>query len=134
MFRFLVITGSGVERHDLRHMEQVRREGDFADVEFENVTDDLNVLSIAGPNAGKVLEKLVGKEMVSSWKFLDAKDIKIDGQSAFAVRITYTGELGWELYIPRQSVRAVYKSLLEAGKEFGIGHFGTFALDCLRYN
>jgi glycine cleavage system aminomethyltransferase T len=50
----------------------------------------------------------------------------------FAVRITYTGELGWEFYIPRQSAQSVYKSLLSAGEEHGIGHFGTFALDALR--
>jgi glycine cleavage system aminomethyltransferase T len=44
------------------------------------MTDELNVISIAGPNAGKTLAKLVGQDVVDGWKFLDAKDIKIDGQ------------------------------------------------------
>jgi len=129
--RFMVVTGSGVEGHDLRHMAEVARKGEF-DVAIDNVTDDLNVLSIAGPNAGAVLSKLIGEEAVKAWRFLDAKEIKIGGQKVLAVRITYTGELGWELYIPRQSVPSVYESLLAAGKDEGIGHFGTLALDVLR--
>jgi dimethylglycine dehydrogenase len=129
--RFMVVTGAGVEGHDLRHMEKVARDGKY-DISIENVTDELNVLSIQGPNAGKVLAKLVGQEAVDGWKFLDAKEVKIEGQSVFAVRISYSGELGWEFYIARQSVSAVYKSLLAAGKDFGIGHFGTFALDAMR--
>ena len=56
-----------------------------------------------------MLAKLIGEEAVNAWRFLDAKQIKIGGQSVHAVRITYTGELGWELYIPRQSVSAVYE-------------------------
>lgn len=127
----MVVTGSGVEGHDLRHMAEVARKGEF-DVAIDNVTDDLNVLSIAGPNAGAVLSKLIGEEAVKAWRFLDAKEVKIGGQNVFAVRITYTGELGWELYIPRQSVPSVYESLLAAGKDEGIGHFGTLALDALR--
>ena len=56
-----------------------------------------------------MLSKLIGEEAVKAWRFLDAKEVMIGGQNVFAVRITYTGELGWELYIPRQSVPSVYE-------------------------
>ena len=56
-----------------------------------------------------MLAKLIGEEAVNEWRFLDARQIKIAGQSVHAIRISYTGELGWELYIPRQSVSSVYE-------------------------
>ena len=57
-----------------------------------------------------MLSRLIGEEAVDSWRFLDAREITIGGQAVFAVRITYTGELGWELYIPRQAVSSVYEA------------------------
>ena len=72
---FMVVTGSGSELHDLRHMEQVARDGKFK-VNMENVTDDLGVLSIAGPMSGKVFGKtLNNQDVVDNWKFLDAKKV-----------------------------------------------------------
>ena len=56
-----------------------------------------------------MLAKLVGEEAVRSWRFLDARQVSIAGQSVHAIRISYTGELGWELYIPLQSATSVYE-------------------------
>ena len=71
--------------------------------------------SIAGPKAGAVLAKLIGEEAVRSWRFLDARQVSLAGQSVHAIRISYTGELGWELYIPRQSATSVYEVLIYIG-------------------
>ena len=129
---FMIVTGSGSELHDLRHMEQVARSGKFNDVSIQNVTDDLGVLSIAGPKSGAVLKDILDPNLVESWKFLDAKTISIGGIECLAVRISYTGELGWELYMPRDQMKPVYSALLEAGKSYNIGHFGTFTVNTFR--
>ena len=49
-----------------------------------------------------------------------------------AVRISYTGELGWEFYMPRDQMKPVYDVLMSSGQDYGIGHFGTFAVNIFR--
>ena len=74
---FMIVTGSGSELHDLRHMEEVARNGKY-DVKIDNVTDDLGVLSIAGPKSRDVFaEVLEDPDLVQNWKFLDAKQVII---------------------------------------------------------
>ena len=100
---------------------------------IDNVTDDLGVLSIAGPLSGHVLSKaLKDQSLVDAWKFLDAKNCQIGGVDCLAVRISYTGELGWEFYMPINQMKSVYDSLMDNGHEYGIGHFGTFAVNTFR--
>ena len=84
------------------------------------------LLSITGPKAGEVLAKLIGEEAVRSWRFLDARQVSIAGQSVHAIRISYTGELGWELYIPRQSATSVYEGV----HQFGLPKMLNGALTC----
>lgn len=73
---FMVVTGSGTELHDLRHMEQVAREFGYKNVKIENMTDDLGVLSVVGPLSKDVLGNAIkDKPMIESWKFLDAKKV-----------------------------------------------------------
>ena len=115
---FMVVTGSGSELHDLRHMEEVARNEIF-DVKIDNITDDLGVLSIAGPKSISVLtDVLQDSELVEKWKFLDAKQIKINGIDCLAVRISYTGELGWEIYMPRHEMKPVYETIMDKGIKF----------------
>jgi len=129
---YMVITGSGSELHDLRHMEEVARQGKYS-VQIDNVTDDLGVLSIAGPLSGHVLSKaLKDQPLVDAWKFLDAKNCQIGDVDCLAVRISYTGELGWEFYMPINQMKSVYDSLMDSGREYGIGHFGTFTVNTFR--
>ena len=129
---FMIVTGSGVELHDLRHMEEVAREGNY-DVQIENVTDDLGVLSVAGPLSGHVFAKaLENQDLVDQWKFLDAKKCNLGGVECLAVRISYTGELGWEFYMPRNQMKPVYDALMNSGREYGIDHFGTFVVNTFR--
>ena len=72
---FMIVTGSGVELHDLRHMEEVARDQKF-DVKLDNVTDNLGVLSIAGPLSKNVFAKALNDDnLVDNWKFLDAKKV-----------------------------------------------------------
>uniref|UniRef100_A0A8D0D117 Dimethylglycine dehydrogenase n=1 Tax=Sander lucioperca TaxID=283035 RepID=A0A8D0D117_SANLU len=103
------------------------------DVDISNVTDDIGVLGIAGPNSRKVLQKLTDEDLSDGgFKFLHCKSIQLAGIPVRAIRISYTGELGWELYIEQKNMAAVYKAMMEAGKDEGIDNFGTYAMSSLR--
>uniref|UniRef100_A0A4W6CZL5 Dimethylglycine dehydrogenase, mitochondrial n=1 Tax=Lates calcarifer TaxID=8187 RepID=A0A4W6CZL5_LATCA len=129
---FLLITGSGSELHDLRWIETEAADGGY-DVDISNVTEDIGVLGIAGPNSRKVLQKLTDEDMSDAgFKFLHCKSIKLAGIPVRAIRISYTGELGWELYIDQKNMAAVYQAMMEAGKDEGIDNFGTYAMSSLR--
>uniref|UniRef100_A0A3Q1G9J7 Dimethylglycine dehydrogenase n=1 Tax=Acanthochromis polyacanthus TaxID=80966 RepID=A0A3Q1G9J7_9TELE len=103
------------------------------DVDISNVTDDIGVLGVAGPNSRKVLQKLTKEDMSDAgFKFLHCKSIELAGVTVRAIRISYTGELGWELYIDQKNMAAVYQAIMAAGKDEGIDNFGTYAMNSLR--
>ncbi|XP_037121051.1 dimethylglycine dehydrogenase, mitochondrial [Syngnathus acus] len=129
---FLLITGSGSELHDLRWIETETAVGGY-DVDIANVTDEIGVLGVAGPNSRTVLQKLTQEDMShSGFKFLQCKLIQLAGVKLRAIRISYTGELGWELYMSQKDMAAVYRAIMEAGEEEGIDNFGTYAMASLR--
>uniref|UniRef100_A0A674MZZ7 Dimethylglycine dehydrogenase n=1 Tax=Takifugu rubripes TaxID=31033 RepID=A0A674MZZ7_TAKRU len=103
------------------------------EVDISNVTEDIGVLGIAGPNSRKVLQKLTNEDLSDAgFKFLQCKSIQLAGIPVRAIRISYTGELGWELYIDQKNMAAVYQAMMEAGKDEGIDNFGTYAMSSLR--
>uniref|UniRef100_A0A2K6EZE8 Dimethylglycine dehydrogenase, mitochondrial n=1 Tax=Propithecus coquereli TaxID=379532 RepID=A0A2K6EZE8_PROCO len=129
---FLLITGSGSELHDLRWIEEEAVKGGY-DVEIKNITDELGVLGVAGPHARKVLQKLTSEDLSDDvFKFLQTKSLKVSNIPVTAIRISYTGELGWELYHRREDSAALYDVIMNAGQEEGIDNFGTYALNVLR--
>nr|KAF6441201.1 hypothetical protein HJG63_012350 [Rousettus aegyptiacus] len=129
---FLLITGSGSELHDLRWIEEEAVKGGY-NVEIKNITDELGVLGVAGPHARKVLQKLTSEDLSHDvFKFLQTKTLKISHIPVTATRISYTGELGWELYHRREDSAALYNVIMNAGQEEGIDNFGTYAMNALR--
>lgn len=129
---FLLITGSGSEGHDLRWIETEAADGGY-DVSISNVTDEIGVLGIAGPNSRAVLQKLTSEDLSDAgFKFLQCKMVQLAGVPVRAIRISYTGELGWELYIEQKNMATVYQAMMEAGKDEGIDNFGTYAMNSLR--
>ncbi|XP_063309655.1 dimethylglycine dehydrogenase, mitochondrial [Pelobates fuscus] len=129
---FLLVTGSGSELHDLRWLEEAAVRNQH-NVEIANVTDAIGVLGIAGPHSRDVLQKLTAVDLSdASFKFLQSKKISIAGLPVTAIRISYTGELGWELYHRREDTLKLYNSIMDAGQEHGIDNFGTYAMNALR--
>src|SRR6185436_9696501 len=64
--------------------------------------------------------------------FLSSREIKIAGAKVRAVRITYVGELGWELHVPAENALAVYDALIAAGRDLGVTNAGHYAINSLR--
>ncbi|KAK7072806.1 hypothetical protein SK128_028194 [Halocaridina rubra] len=127
---FLVITGSGSELHDLRWLKDYARQGDWK-VTFANATDDIGCLSVAGPKSKDILASLA-PEFRGKFPFFSSKEVNLAGVKTTALRLSYTGELGWELYHPRDQSGQLYSALLHHGEQYGLGDFGTLAVNVMR--
>ncbi len=102
-------------------------------MEVRDITSAHGVINLAGPLARKVLQKVCDEDVNhEAFPFMTAKDIRIGYAPAVAFRVTYIGELGWELYIPSEYLQYVYEELQQAGEEFGITNIGYRAIDSLR--
>ncbi|MBS9717526.1 FAD-dependent oxidoreductase [Pseudohalocynthiibacter aestuariivivens] len=133
---FWLITGSGLgvrDRDWIERAAQRYRKGHALDLRVSDITSAYGVINLAGPLARKVLEKVTDTDVSNeSFPFTSARDIRIGYASAVAYRVTYIGELGWELYIPTEYMQYVYEVLQNAGQVFGISNTGYRAVDSLR--
>jgi sarcosine oxidase subunit alpha len=104
---------------------------DFALV---NLTDAMGVINLSGPNARKVLEKVVDIDMSNeAFGFSEYKEFKVaDTIPVKAMRLGFVGELSYELHVPSSYMKALWLMLKEAGKEFKIQNFGVEAQNVLR--
>ena len=98
-----------------------------------NVTEQLAQIAVVGPNARKVLEKLGGMDVSKeALPFMQWRDGKIGDFDARAYRISFSGELSYEIAVPASQGRAFWDALLDAGEEFGVMPYGTECLHILR--
>jgi sarcosine oxidase subunit alpha len=99
-----------------------------------NLTDSLGVINLSGPNARKVLEKIVDIDVSNqAFGFSEYKEFKIaDTIPVRAMRLGFVGELSYELHVPASYMKSVWLMLKEAGKEFKIQNFGVEAQNVLR--
>ena len=128
---FWVITGSGFIGNDLAWL-QMKMLPDEA-VTFRDITLDYACLALWGPKARDVLSKVTTDDVTNeAFAYLTARIIHINGVAVRAQRVSYVGELGWELYIPNHRALMVWDLLFEAGKEFNMEVGGYKVLDSLR--
>ena len=127
---FLLLTGAGSELHDLRRLQDIARDEELQ-LQLENVTEKLGTLTVAGPKSGELMRKICDQE-VDNWKFLEARHCTVGGVDCIAIRISYTGELGWELYPNMENMEKMYRDIPDKGAEFDIGHIGTRCINTAR--
>ena len=128
----MVITGSAFIGNDLAWLKMHQQEQD-GPVSIRDFTQDWACLALWGPKARLVLQKLTSDDISNeSMPYLHAKTIYINGVGIWAQRVSYVGELGWELYIPIDRALLVWDALLKAGQEYGIEVGGYKVLDSLR--
>src|SRR5205807_10109361 len=90
-------------------------------------------LNVQGPDSRALLQKLTTTDLSdAAFPFRTAREIEIGFARVLCIRITYVGELGYELYIPAEQATHVYDRIVEAGREFGLVHAGLKALARLR--
>ncbi|XP_063678864.1 dimethylglycine dehydrogenase, mitochondrial-like isoform X1 [Bolinopsis microptera] len=129
--RYYLVTSAGSELHDLRWLKHHMPEN--AEFTLQNVTDQMGVLAVTGKYSRDVMTKLTDSAMShEDFPFLECREMSLAGYDVQATRISYTGELGWEIHHDRNDTGALYKRILEAGAEFEIGDYGWFATNSLR--
>lgn len=129
---YRAITGSGFISNDLGWIK-MHIEPDDPPVEVRDVTLDWACLALWGPKARLVLQKVTGSDVSNqAIPYLNAAWIDINGAKVLAQRVSYVGELGWELYTSPERAMQVWDLLFAAGQEFGLEVGGYKVLDALR--
>jgi len=129
--RYYLLSAAAAELHDLDLLEQGRLDGER--VEIANVTDDFGVLVLTGPRARDVLGQATDADLANAaFPWLTAQEIAVAGVPLRALRVSYAGELGWELHTPMAELARVYQAVVAAGEAHGIADFGAYALNSLR--
>lgn len=127
---YLVGAAIGTIRfHDWMNFHRLEGE----QVEIRDVSNDLGVLSVAGPLSRDVLQPLTDADLSNEGgTWLSAREIEIAGVALRALRVSFTGELGWELHTPMADMPTVFDAIVEAGEPHGLGMFGSHALTSMR--
>lgn len=129
---FRIITGSAFIDSDLGWIRLNQQEDDLP-VEITDVTEDYAVIGLWGPKARDVMQKVTTADIShASFPYMSGKNVAIGSISVFAQRVTYVGELGWELYIPREKAIFVWDKLWAAGQDYEIKPCGFKTIDSLR--
>ncbi|MBX9592683.1 MAG: FAD-dependent oxidoreductase [Hyphomonadaceae bacterium] len=129
--RFLVVVTDTMHRHAETWMRRHTPAGSHAFV--TDVTSGYCQLNVQGPRSRALLQSLTSADLSNAaFPYRTAREIDIGYARVLAIRITYVGELGYELYIPAEQAAHVYDRLLEAGKPFALRHAGLKALASLR--
>jgi 4-methylaminobutanoate oxidase (formaldehyde-forming) len=129
--KFHIVTGTGFATHDANWI--IRNIPPGMDAQLVDVTSAYACFALMGPNARKVLESLTMDDVSNSgFPFGSAREIKLAGAPVLALRVTYVGELGWELYVPTEFAVTVYDALMRAGAAHGIMNAGYRAVATLR--
>jgi 4-methylaminobutanoate oxidase (formaldehyde-forming) len=130
---FLIITGTAFLNHDKGWLDKQARKLNYDQVEIIDITTELACFGIWGPAARRILQSITNIDLANgAFGFMHSKLITVAGVLLRATRITYVGELGWELYIPRDSALTVWLALINAGKPHGLRVCGYRAIESLR--
>ena len=129
--RYYIVTGTGFATHDFDWIRRNIPAG--CDATLVDVTSSNAVLALMGPRAREILQRVTADDVsAEGFRFATAREIAIAGAPVLALRITYVGELGWELHVPVEFAGAVYDALFAAGRALGLIDAGYRAIETLR--
>ncbi|HEX5240117.1 MAG TPA: FAD-dependent oxidoreductase, partial [Candidatus Limnocylindrales bacterium] len=129
--RFFIVTGTAFGNHDLGWIR--RHAPEDGSVRVRDVTSARACLGLWGPKAREILAPLTTDDLSNeAFPYLTARNITLGESPVLALRVTYVGELGWELYAPAEYGRALWRTLWEAGRPHGLVAGGYRAIDALR--
>ncbi len=127
--KFRIVTGSSVRTHDKKHILKYLDNS----VTFRDITDEFTCLGIFGPKSRNLVTKIFGDKFSNSdFKFGTVKNIKFNGIEMLFQRISYVGELGWEIYIPFKKSNEIYELIVSEESDFNLVHAGAHSMDIMR--
>ena len=128
---FYIVTGTGFRTHDFAWIRDRLPSG--AKSGLTDITEDFGTLSLMGPKAREVLQQVTDADVSNAaFPFGHVQVIDIAGLPVRALRVTYVGELGWELHVPIRGIGKVFDALMEKGEDQLIQPVGYRALESLR--
>jgi 4-methylaminobutanoate oxidase (formaldehyde-forming) len=102
-------------------------------IDFKDVTEDYACLGLFGPKSRNLITEIAGDHFkTKDFPFATGKNITIKNVKIWAQRLSYVGELGWELYIPINEAKKIYDTIVEIGIKYKLCHAGVHAMDTLR--
>ena len=127
---FYLISAIGSENKDLHWM---RSNADGYDVDIVNLTEDVSSVLITGPNSREILQLMTEDDLShAAFPWLAAREILLDAAKVRALRVSYAGELGYELHMPSYQLLSIYDSIWRRAEPFGIRDFGAYAFNSMR--
>ncbi|XP_068608878.1 sarcosine dehydrogenase, mitochondrial-like [Brachionichthys hirsutus] len=128
---YYLATGGAVAEHNWNHIKTVCQDQGFR-CQLMDHTEDMGVISIQGPKSRDVLQELLDTDLSNdAFPFFTHKVVNAAGHQVRAMRLSFVGELGWELHIPKDSCLPVYHAVMAAGAKHGIINSGYRAIDSL---
>ena len=128
---FYALSGATAELKDMDMLTQGIADGE--DVTVTNITDDYGVLVLSGPKSRDVLAQVTDAGLTNEdFRWLTGQEITVAGIGIRALRVSYVGELGWELHVPMADLETVYDAVWAAGEAHGIADFGAYAMNSMR--
>jgi 4-methylaminobutanoate oxidase (formaldehyde-forming) len=129
--RFRIVTGTAFGRHDLAWLRE--HAPDDGSVHVEDVTSELACFGLWGPRSRDILQPLTTADLSNeAFPYMRAQELAVGRVPCVALRVTYVGELGWELYCPSELGLALWDTLWQAGGPHGLVAGGYKAIDSLR--
>lgn len=129
--RFRIITGTAFGKHDMSWMKMHRP--DDGTVEIRDVTSSLACIGLQGPLSRDILSSVCQEDLSNeAFPYMRAREITVGDVPCLALRVTYVGELGWELYPPMEFGRRLWDVLYGAGRQYGLVPAGYRAIESLR--
>jgi len=126
---FRIISSAATRERDKFHIKKYMSE----DIELRDVTDDLCVFGLFGPKSRDLLKSLSDDNFENDqFKFGSAKFITIDEIKIWTQRLSYVGELGYELYVDLKDAKKIYELLILKGKDYNLSNCGMHAMDIMR--
>jgi glycine cleavage system aminomethyltransferase T/glycine/D-amino acid oxidase-like deaminating enzyme len=128
---YLVVGADVIHRRMIAWLERHAADGEY--VAITDMSSSRTLLSVQGPRSRELLSRLTTADLSNeAFPYLRAKEIEVGSGVAFAMRVTYLGELGWELHIPTDYALTVFDALFEAGRDLGLRNAGLGSLNSLR--
>ena len=126
-------TGSPIARADPDFAWIKAHIRDNEDVQMINRSPDWGMLALSGPKSRQILSKLTDADLSNSaFPWLSGQEITVAGVSCYALRVSFVGELGWELHAPLEDIPKIYDALFEAGETEGLIDLGSYAFNGMR--
>ncbi|MEA3369457.1 MAG: glycine cleavage system aminomethyltransferase GcvT [Candidatus Ratteibacteria bacterium] len=124
---FMAVVNAGNTEKIFKHLQRQR----FDKVELANLTENLALIGLQGPNSEKIFREVV-EEDLDGFKFLHSKEFRVAGEKALVSRSGYTGEDGFEVYLDENKAPKVWRAIMDAGRPLGLEPAGLGARDILR--